>query len=133
MAVKKIMTDKLVTVSPNDTVEHMQNILEKYNIHHLLVIDNENLVGVISDRDILRIISPYINTKVETEKDLFTLTRTASQLMTKKPITISPQASIRDAAKSLLDNKVSLLPVVNDDGNAIGVLSWKDVMRYIID
>ncbi len=90
-------------------------------------------MGVISDRDILRIISPYINTKVETEKDLFTLTRTASQLMTKKPITISPQASIRDAAKSLLDNKVSLLPVVNDDGNAIGVLSWKDVMRYIID
>ncbi len=133
MAVKKIMTEKLVTVSPNDTVKHMQNALEKHNIHHLLVIDNKNLVGVISDRDILRILSPYIDTRVETEKDLFTLTRTAGQLMSKKPITISPQASIRDAARSLLENKVSLLPVVNDNGHAIGVLSWKDVMQYIIE
>lgn len=133
MAVANIMTRTLITVTQETTVKEMQTLLDKYPIHHLLVTENNKLVGVVSDRDILHIISPYLNTKVESEKDLFTLTRTASQLMLRDPVSIKPNASIRDAARHFIENKVSLLPVVNDDGEAIGVLSWKDVMRYIIE
>ncbi len=133
MAVNDIMTKSLITVNPDTTVKEMQETLNSNNIHHLLVSDQGKLVGIVSDRDILRIISPYLNTRVETEKDLYTLTRTASQLMKKQPITITESTSIRDAARSLIENKVSLLPVVNSDGEAIGVLSWKDVMRYIME
>jgi acetoin utilization protein AcuB len=133
MAVDKIMTTGLITVSPEHNVEHMQNLLNSHAIHHLLVVENGSLLGVISDRDILRIISPFVNTKVESEKDRFTLTRKAHQIMRRKPITIKASASLRDAARSLVENKISLLPVVDEAENLVGVLSWKDVMRYIME
>ncbi len=133
MSIANIMSSKLITVSPTTTVEVMQTLLDANPIHHLLVVDDGKLVGVVSDRDILKIISPYLKTQLETNKDLFTLTRTAKQLMAQNLVTISPKASIRAAARCLVENKVSLLPVVNDEGEAIGVVSWKDVLRFIME
>lgn len=133
MAVADIMTKKLITVSLNETVKKMQEIFEKYPIHHLLVLNKSKLVGIIDDRDLLKITSPYLNTKLESEKDLFTLTRQAHQLMHPNPATINSSASIQDAARSLIKNNVDLLPVVDKDKLAIGVLSWKDVMRFIMN
>ncbi len=133
MSIANIMSSKLITVSPTTTVEVMQTLLDANPIHHLLVVDDGKLVGVVSDRDILKVISPYLKTQLETNKDLFTLTRTAKQLMAQNLVTISPKASIRAAARCLVENKVSLLPVVNDEGEAIGVVSWKDVLRFIME
>ncbi len=132
MSISSIMTPKLVTVTPETTVDVMQQLLDTHPIHHLLVVEGGKLVGVISDRDILKVTSPYLRTQLETNKDLLTLTRTASQLMARKVVTISPKASILDAARTLIENKVSLLPVIDSDDELVGVLSWKDVMRYII-
>lgn len=133
MPVSEIMTPQVVSISCEDTIEHMQSLLRLHKIHHLLVLDEGKLVGVVSDRDILRIVSPFINTKAETEKDKFTLSRKASQLALKKPITIKGSASKRQAAASLLENGISLLPVVDDSDKVIGVLSWKDVMRFLTE
>ncbi len=133
MPVAEIMTKKLISVSPNETVRKMQELFNKFPIHHILVIDEGKLVGVIDDRSILKIISPYINTKFETEKDLLTVTRQAHQLMKINPTTILPTASIQEAARCLINNNVDLLPVVDNGNKAIGVLSWKDVMRFIMN
>lgn len=133
MAIAKIMTRNLITVSPDDTIEKMEKILNKLPIHHLLVVENNQLLGVVSDRDVLKVLSPYLNTKVQTEKDLFTLTRKAHQIMSRELITIRPSATIQEAARCLIDNNVSLLPVTNEEGEPVGVLSWKDVMRFIVD
>ena len=133
MAVADIMTTSIVSVSPEETMEVMRKLLKSHKIHHLLVLEQQQLIGIISDRDILRTISPYVGTRVESEKDTFTLTRKAHQIMTSNPVTISPHATIQQAAKCLIDNKVSLLPVVNDKQQAVGVLSWKDVLKFLID
>ncbi len=133
MAVADLMTKKLITVSLNETVENMQKIFAKYPIHHLLVLNKNQLAGIIDDRDLLKITSPYLNTKLESKKDLFTLTRQAHQLMHPNPATINSSASIQDAARSLIENNVGLLPVVDKGNVAIGVLSWKDVMRFIMN
>ncbi len=133
MAVSDIMTKSLITVSPADTVDVMRKKLHEFPIHHLLVVDNGRLVGVISDRDILKTLSPYVGTKVESEKDTFTLKRKAQQIMTRHPITIAPNATIQKAAKTLVDNNISILPVVDNNNIPIGVLSWKDVLRFLAD
>lgn len=133
MPVADIMTKKLISVSPRETVKKMREVFGKYPIHHILVIDKGKLVGIIDDRSILKITSPYIGTKFESEKDLFTLTRQAHQLMTPDPISILPSVSIQEAARSLIKNNVDLLPVVDEYGKATGVLSWKDVMRFIMN
>lgn len=132
MAIADIMTRDIISVSPEATVEHMYQILCKHPIHHLLIIDNDAFVGIVSDKEIYQTRSPFANTKVETERDIFTLNRKAHQIMKKMPPTISIHSGIRDAGAEFLKHDVSLLPVVDLDNKVVGVLSWKDVIRYII-
>ncbi|MBU2984112.1 CBS domain-containing protein [Saccharophagus degradans] len=133
MSIKRMMTTRLITVSPTDTVGRLSEIFAKLPIHHVLVVEADKLIGVVSDRDVLRNISPFVNTKAEEAKDTFTLTRQAKQIMSKKPVTIRVDRPVREAGKLMLEKKVSLLPVVDENEQLIGVLSWKDVMRFIVE
>lgn len=133
MSIKKMMTTRLITVSPTDTVGRLSEIFAKLPIHHVLVVEADKLIGVVSDRDVLKNISPFVNTKAEEAKDTFTLSRQAKQIMSKKPVTIRVDRPVREAGKLMLEKKVSLLPVVDENEQLIGVLSWKDVMRFIVE
>lgn len=132
MPVADIMTSKLITVAPHLTVGELQSLFKKYRIHHLLVVQDHELLGVISDRDVLRNISPFARTSAAEKKDTFTLSRKAEQIMNRNIVSVSPQSGIREACSVLLDNNVSLLPVI-DNGELIGVLSWKDILRHFIE
>lgn len=132
MPVADIMTRRIISVSAGATVEELAEMFQRFRIHHILVVDGRQLLGVVSDRDVLRFTSPYVNTHVASEKDRFTLTRKAEKIMTGNPVTLRDDAGIRDAAKRFLEFNVSLFPVVDKSGALVGVLSWKDVMRYII-
>lgn len=133
MSIAKVMTTRLISVKATDTVGRMFEILEKLPIHHLLVVEDGHLLGVVSDRDVLRNISPFANTKAEEAKDRFTLQRQAKQIMNKNPATVKVNQGIREAAAIMLERNATLLPVLDEDGDLlIGVLSWKDVMRFIV-
>ena len=122
MPVADIMTCNLITIAPHLTVGEIQPLFKQHRIHHLLVVENHTLVGIISDRDVLRNISPFARTAAADGKDTFTLSRKAHQIMTTNIISVSPQSGIRDACATLLDNRVSLLPVL-EEGELVDVLS----------
>lgn len=132
MALTDLMTKNLITVEPEDSIEQLYNIFNSTPIHHILVVEGSKLLGIVSDRDVLKSVSPFVNTKAEEPKDRFTLNRKARQIMNASPITINETDSIILAAKTLLDNKVSLLPVVDENQIIKGVLSWKGVMKHIV-
>ena len=133
MSISKVMTTRLISVTPTDNLERMYEILRKLPIHHILVVEEGRLLGIVSDRDVLRRVSPFLNTKSEQPRDRFTLQRQASQIMTPVPATIKVTQGIRQAAKLMLEKNVGLLPVVDEEGLLIGVLSWKDVLRFIVE
>jgi acetoin utilization protein AcuB len=132
MPVADIMTRKLITVPPDLSIGELQPLFKQHRIHHLLVVENNKLLGVISDRDVLRSISPFARTSAADEKDNYTLSRKAHQIMSKKIISVSSDMNLRDACARLLDNGVSLLPVI-DNKKLVGVLSWKDILRYFLN
>jgi acetoin utilization protein AcuB len=131
MPVADIMTRKLITVTPERSIGEIQPMFSQFRIHHLLVVEDGLLVGVISDRDVLRNVSPFAHTNAAEKKDDFTLTRKAHQIMSRNLVTVDSKTGIRDACDRLLKGGVSLLPVV-DHGKLVGVLSWKDILRYFI-
>ncbi len=132
MPIKDIMSTKLITVSPDETLGRMKTIIDKLDIHHILVVINDELVGIISDRDILRNISPFKDTGSEAPRDNSILMTKASQVMTKNPTTIHQDGSIREAGKIILEKNIGLLPTVDSEGKLVGVISWKDVLRFAI-
>jgi len=133
VSLTKIMSTKLVHVSPDETVGEMQKLFIALPLHHLLVMEGKKLAGIVSDRDVLKHISPFSGTQLESKKDTFATNLPASRIMSCEVITVEESASLRDVAKIMLSNSVELLPVVNDQNEVSGVVSWKDILRFLID
>ena len=132
MLIKEIMTTRVATVSMDDRLGVIKEIFEQAHFRHLLVLEEEVLVGVISDRDLLRAISPYLDTDAEMNRDTETLNRRAHQIMSREPITISPESSLQAASAIMLEQHVSCLPVL-ENGALVGIVSWKDLLRVMRD
>jgi len=129
MTIADIMSRDPECVAPGTSLMEIRQLLHQRGFHHLLVLDEGSLVGVISDRDVLRTVSPFLNTRSETPRDVRTLAKQASDLMRADPITIAPEATVCDATNLLLDNSISSLPVV-DNGQLVGIITTKDLLSY---
>lgn len=129
MNLRSLMATRVVTVELDDPLETVKKIFDSVKFHHLLVVDAGKLCGVISDRDLLRALSPYIGTRSETARDAATLKKRVHQIMTRKPVTLPPEATVGDAVKVLLEHRVSCVPVVDATFKPIGVVSWRDLLK----
>ena len=130
MHVHAIMTRHPAAVPPDATLMEIRGYFSSRGIHHLLVVEGERLVGVISDRDVLQAISPFLDTYAEDYRDAGTLTREAREIMSRDPVTIGPDATVEEAAALLLEYEISCLPVVSRRGSVEGILTSKDVLKY---
>ncbi len=132
MEIEKIMSRRVVTVKMDDTLSKVKDIFAKNRFHHLLVVENKKLFGVISDRDLLKSLSPTIGTPAETYKDLAALNRKVHQIMTRSPIALHEGAQLGEAVELFNHHKVSCIPIVNADEIPVGILSWRDIMKALI-
>ncbi len=134
MNVESIMTTRVATVGMDDTLEIVKEIFDNAHFNHLLVIDDDKrLVGVISDRDLLLSISPYLGSLRENTRDRDTLNQKSHQVMSRDPATIRKDASIIDAAQKILAITGSCLPIVDSENKIEGILSWKDILAALIE
>jgi acetoin utilization protein AcuB len=129
MKVEELMTKRVVTVGFDDTLETVKEIFEQSGFHHLLVVEDRELQGVVSDRDLLRALSPFIDSVVETQRDVGTLNRRVHQIMSRKPVTLGPDADVSDAIQLFLAHRISCIPVVDAGFRPVGIVSWRDVLK----
>ena len=130
VSLRDIMTARVVCVEADDPLEAVKQIFDSVKFHHLLVVDStKKLSGVISDRDLLRALSPYVGTPSENARDIATLKKRVHQIMTRQPITLPPEAGVADAIKVFLEHRVSCIPIVDKGLKPIGIVSWRDVLK----
>ncbi|MGA9026936.1 MAG: CBS domain-containing protein [Steroidobacteraceae bacterium] len=130
MPLRNIMTSRVVTVDMDDRLSVVKDIFDAMKFHHLLVVDSDGkLGGVVSDRDLLKALSPFVGTAAETARDVATLNRRVHQIMSRKPITLPPDASIAEAVRLILEHRISCIPVVDAHFRPVGILSWRDILR----
>ena len=132
MLVRDIMSKHVVTVSPDADLVVMRDIFTRTNFHHLLVVEEGRLLGVISDRDMLRSTSPFLDTLAEREQDRASLHKRAHQMMTRHPIVAHPDDEVQTAAFFMVEKKISCLPVVGADGKLAGIVTWRDLLRAVV-
>ena len=132
MTIESIMQHKIVTVEMDDSLDTVREIFEQVRFHHLLVVNGKKLMGVISDRDLLKAVSPFVGTLSETTRDLATLQKRVHQIMSRQPISVSKGTSIEEAARVLLNNNISCLPITDNEGGLIGIITWKDLLKTLI-
>lgn len=127
-----IMSRRLVTVTMDDSLATVQQLFKEHRFHHLLVVEDRVLVGIISDRDLLKALSPNIGTMSETDRDRATLNKRAHQIMTRDPVSVRPTTPLDAAAALMLEKKVSCLPVTSDEHRLEGILSWRDMLKALV-
>ena len=114
MLVKDIMTEDLITIESNKTALEAEKLLSINDIGRLIVIDNNQIVGIITDGDLV------------TEHDL---EAKISDIMSKNVIKINKNVSVKQAAKVLSENQIGGLPVINDEDELIGIISAEDLVN----
>ncbi len=127
MRVASIMTEKVLKVRMDDSIGTMREIFENIEFHHLLVVEDRKPVGILSDRDILKVISPFLDTLSEHDRDLSILNKKVHQIMTRTLITVNKDTSIETASSLLLENNISCLPVISPKGEIDGIVN---ILRF---
>jgi len=133
MTVGSIMSREVFKITMDDTLATVREIFKHVKFHHLLVVEKRKLVGVISDRDLLKALSPFLDTLSERPRDAAVLNRKVHQIMSLRPVTVTKNATIEQAMRLLVENNVSCLPVVSPKGAVEGIVTWKDILRSFCD
>ncbi|HLR60678.1 MAG TPA: CBS domain-containing protein [Pseudogracilibacillus sp.] len=147
MQIKDIMTKEVITVSKDDTVEKCANLLSRYELSGLPVVDNEGYIeGIITEADLIK-----HNTKVEVpafleilggiiyldnpnkylENVKKSMGHFVQTVMTEEVATVIEDEEVEAAANILVSKKVNRLPVVDVTGKLAGIVSRKDVMEHL--
>ena len=128
--VSDIMTRSVITVNPDDKLPKIRELFVKNNFHHLPVVENGTLIGIISREDFLRVyydLSRQTAGKTWSDKSFVHLN--ASGIMTKDPMILDPEDSIGLAADVFLANKFHSLPIV-EDGVLTGIVTVHDLLAF---
>ncbi|MEM7245444.1 MAG: CBS domain-containing protein [Acidobacteriota bacterium] len=130
--VSQVMSSRLVTVGPDDNLGQVRDLFELHGFHHLLVMDEDRLVGVLSDRDLLRGLSPFVGATIERQRDADTLRKRVHQVMRRHPISVGPDHDLAFVAQVMLSQNVSCLPVLGDSGEPLGIVTSRDLLRQLV-
>jgi acetoin utilization protein AcuB len=130
MTVAEIMTPNVVTVSMDDTLRQIRQIFERHRFHHVVVVERGKAVGVISDRDVLKHLSPFVGKLSERTQDLESLQRRAHQIMSRQLISAPPTTTIGEAITLMIQRDISCLVVTDPDGKCVGIVTSRDMLRW---
>ncbi|AMK15181.1 IMP dehydrogenase [Methanobrevibacter olleyae] len=106
----------VVTISPESSIETVQDIMENESVSGLPVMENDKIVGIISKRDV----RPFLKSESK---------RLVKEIMTSEVVTIKENISSEEALDIAYENKVERLPVISEDGSLVGILTIKDILN----
>lgn len=132
-AIASIMTRTVVTISMDVELRRARELMDERHVHHLPIVHHGKLVGIVSDRDVLRAISPFVDRLAERTQDAQTLHTRVHQIMSRKLVTLRASDSVQQAAALMLSAGVSCLLVVTAEGAIEGIVTLRDLMRLLVD
>lgn len=126
-----IMKQQIVSVGAGDRLSTVEDIMTLGGVRHMPVVTGGKLVGVVSERDLLRASLSNLQTTGQDDRRAFLHAVEIHTVMSSPPIVVGPSASLKRAARLMADRKIGCLPVVDDDGTLIGLVTETDLLLYI--
>lgn len=131
--VSKIMTERVITLNAKDDLTTAESLFKKNNIRHIPVVSGNEIKGMLSYTDLLRI--SFADAVYEDEQDVDTVVYnmfTIEQVMAKNIVSVRPTTTIKEVAEILSKREFHALPVV-DDKRLVGIITTTDLINYLLD
>jgi acetoin utilization protein AcuB len=126
------MATEVATLRVDDELSLAEDIMHLGRIRHLPVMDGDRLVGIISERDLFKAsLASVIDYDYQIKRD-YMKTVVIKEVMKSDPITIHPDATVKEAAQLMLQHKIGCLPVVEGD-RMVGLITETDILRHFVD
>ncbi len=128
LTARDMMTTDVVTVQPTSTLQDAIRIMVSKRIRHLPVVKDGKVVAMLSDRDI-RLMATGL---IDPEKRQGYMTNTVVMNHASTPVISGPpDISASDAAKIFVESRIGSLPIVNEDGQLVGILTHTDLLNWL--
>ena len=127
--VRDVMSRKMVTISESDTLSTVEDIMTLGHVRHMPVVRAGKLVGVVSERDLLRASLSNLTEFASEQRRAFLHVVEIARVMSDPPIVIDVDASIEEAARVMAEHKIGCLPVMKNE-KLLGLVTETDVLRY---
>jgi len=132
LKVRDLMSTDVVTLTEDETLAHAQRCMAQGRIRHLPVVRERCLVGLITHRDLLAAsFSIFAEVKADEQRRVFS-TVPVVEAMHRDVVTVSPDLGVAQAARILLENKYGCLPVVDEAGVLLGIVTEADFLRLTV-
>ena len=131
MNITEIMSAPIKSVTLDDFLKDVKDIFDNNDIRHLIVVEEGELIGIVSERDLLRNISPYLNTNVYTTRDLATLNQRVIHIVTRKPKFLTLKHEAQDAVDLFNTVRIGCIPIVDENNAPVGIVTRGDIIRNL--
>lgn len=133
--ISNIMTKSVRTITLNTSLSEVGKIFSQSHYHHLPVVSGAQLLGIISFTDLMRVSfeDSFGVTEKQAVYDVLDYTLNVEAIMSKDPVTIRDDHSIKEAAEVLSSVPFHSLPVVNDEHELLGIVTSADLIKYLAD
>ncbi len=123
------MKTQVVSISSDDTLRIVREIMELGRVRHLPVVHKGKLVGVVSQRDLFHASLSNVIGIGREEQELFLEGVKIADVMSEPPVSISPDAPVQSAAALMADRKIGCLPVAENE-KLIGIVTETDLLHH---
>lgn len=127
MTVANWMTKSVLTIKPHDTLKQAREVMTKHRVNQLPVVVDDKVVGIVTDRDVREAYPSSMRLLRGKDIDEFADSHTVEEVMTYNVITISPDASLREAAQRLRKQRFGAIPIV-DHSKLVGIITRSDLL-----
>ena|SRR3990170_8081039 len=131
LRVVDLMTRAPLTVTATETIGEADDLMSQNKIRQLPVVKGKELVGIVTDRDLLSFLSGSLLASPE-QRELALKTR-VREIMTSDPITVGPDDDLEEAVELLIEEKVGGIPVVDETEGLVGIVTYVDVLRCFLN
>ena len=129
----KVMSTELITVHDGEPVSRLRKIFEDHQIHHVPVVSGDEVIGIVTSTDFMRIsFGEFGNQDARNLDAVLDHTYKMHDVMVKNPVTIPKSSTVREAAKALGTGDFHALPVV-EDNKLVGIVTSTDLLNFLAD
>lgn len=123
MKVSDLMTQAAVTDAPDDTLAEAAAKMRQQQTGSLLVMEGSTLAGIVTERDLLKVVGEGKDPKTVSLRDV----------MTRDPVTVDPDSTIQEAARIMFEKWFRHLPVTTADNQVVGIISLRDLLTLVAE